>query len=243
MVAGEAKRLQRIDPRKVRVVDRKGRARWHPLWDYNPRFANPEESGDFQILANGPGLRPYILRKAPGRWIWATEWTPEPGEIYLTRAEMAFGEAHAGHVIVEPHIKPGASPNKRWARWQELVDAIGLPWAQMGPPGMRALAGVRHIVTETFREACAVLAHSQAYVGPEGGLHHASAAVGLPAVVLFGGFISPQQTGYAAHRNLFTGGEPCGMRYPCEHCRQAMDRITVAMVAEEIECVLSTATA
>ena len=41
IVTGVARRLQE-DARswlRVRVLDRKGRPRWHPLWDQNPRFA------------------------------------------------------------------------------------------------------------------------------------------------------------------------------------------------------------
>lgn len=237
MVAGEAKRLQRTDPRRVVVLDRKGRHRWHDLWALNPRIARPGEAGDFQTLVNGPGVRPYIAAKSPRRWTWA-DWSAEPGEIYFTEAEKAFGRLSRGFVIVEPGLKSGASPNKAWPHWQTLVDALALPWAQVGPGGTETLRGVRHIKTSTFRQACAVLAHSQAYVGPEGGLHHAAAAVGRPAAVIFGGYISPSITGYAMHRNLYAGGEPCGMRIPCGHCREAMEQITVEMVAEALGQIL-----
>ena len=150
---------------------------------------------------------------------------------------MAFGRARNGYVIVEPNCKAAASPNKQWGwdRWQALVDASpSIPWAQLGPPGTRLLDGVRHIETPDIRSAAAVLHYAAAYVGPEGGLHHLAAAMGPPAVVLFGGFISPAQTGYAWHRNLFTGGEPCGNMLPCAHCAGAMARITVPAVLEAL---------
>jgi hypothetical protein len=40
------------------------------------------------------------------------------------------------------------------------------------------------------------------------------------------------------HRNLFTGGEPCGSRKDCQHCRQAMTDITPTMVLNELKEIL-----
>lgn len=70
-------------------------------------------------------------------------------------------------------------------------------------------------------------------MGCEGGMHHGSAAVGIPAVVLFGGFIHPRTTGYESHANIFTGGRACGSIKPCAHCRQAMLAISVERVLGE----------
>ena len=47
-----------------------------------------------------------------------------------------------------------------------------------------------------------MLSGARAAVLHEGGLHHAAAALGMPAVVLFGGMISPRNTGYDVHVNL-----------------------------------------
>lgn len=94
------------------------------------------------------------------------------------------------------------------------------------------------IQTPDFWRACAILSRASAYVGHEGGLHHAAAALGIPGVVIFGGFISPETTGYDCHVNLFTGGNACGNRTPCMHCRDAMNRITPEAVAEALIGIL-----
>jgi hypothetical protein len=44
----------------------------------------------------------------------------------------------------------------------------------------------------------------------EGGMHHAAAAVGVPAVVLFGGFIPPEIMGYKGQISLTGGATACG---------------------------------
>jgi hypothetical protein len=65
----------------------------------------------------------------------------------------------------------------------------------------------RQIKTKGFRHALAVPQNASLYIGPEGGLHHAVASVGVAAVVLFGDFIPPAVTGYSHHANLTGGGD------------------------------------
>jgi ADP-heptose:LPS heptosyltransferase len=230
IVTGMARRLQEIVPLPVRVLDRHGKPRRHDIWRGNPRIAAPDHKGPVQTLVCGEGRRPYVERQAKDRWIWR-DWPCPVGEIYLSAREREFAARYPGRVILEPTIKAEASPNKDWgrARWEALARMLrnaGLPVAQMGGPGTPRLEGVELIPTPGFREAAAVLGAATLAVVPEGGLHHAAAALGVRAVVLFGGFISPRQTGYAAHVNLFTGGRPCGMRVRCRHCEEAMAAIT-----------------
>lgn len=254
MVTGEARRLQERDPRPVLVVGHDGMPRWHPLWEHNPRLVR-DRKGEFQELRNGPRCRPYVDYAAmrrdfasvfPGRpfttkvrdarlpWRY-TNWRSTPGELYLPRFESR------GTVVIEPHMKPSGSPNKQWGweRWQELVRLMDLSWVQLGPPGTRILEGVRHLSTPTFLDARAPLSGASAAVLPEGGLHHAAAALGIPAVVIFGGMTSPANTGYDLHVNLFEPEDgPCGQRVACEHCERAMAAIRPEIVAHHLEQVL-----
>jgi hypothetical protein len=210
MVTGHVREMQRKDPRKVRVVYE--RPRWHEAWENNPRIALVEEKGDFQVYEPRQGyLRPYMTEKTESRWHWKP-YRPPRGELYFSAEEKRFGEKHAGQIIIEPRIKPGASPNKDWgqARWKELVRLAterGLKLAQVGPHGKYRLPGVSLIVTSTMRLAAAVLAQARAAVLPEGGLHHVCAAVGTSAVVIFGGFISPEVTGYEEQTSLYERDE------------------------------------
>ncbi|HEX7455694.1 MAG TPA: glycosyltransferase family 9 protein, partial [Gallionella sp.] len=122
----------------------------------------------------------------------------------------------------------------RWQKFAQLAFKAGFELWELSPSGARTLRYTNVICTPDFRRACAVLANAKAYVGNEGGMHHAAAALGIPAVVIFGGFISPQQTGYATQRNLTAGGKPCGMRQPCRHCADAMAAITPEMVLNKL---------
>jgi hypothetical protein len=62
-----------------------------------------------------------------------------------------------------------------------------------------------------------------------------AAALGIPTVVLRGGFISPRVTGYEGQTDFFVGEDlGCGMRVPCQHCHAAMARIKPEHVAERL---------
>ena len=237
MVTGIAKRLNANAEKQAVVIDRRGDQRWHEMWANNPRIMRHswDRKSVAHIVLNGPGVRPYIAQKTAGRWVWK-DFSCPVGEIYFSAEEKAYADKiDYPFVVIEPNCKPKASPNKDWgrARWQLLADLLTkqkLNVLQLCEPGVHVLRNVTPIYTPSFRTACAVLAKSSGAVLPEGGLHHAAAAVGVRAVVIYGGYISPRQTGYDIHANLFTGGEPCGMRVHCDHCKKAMDEIEPELV-------------
>lgn len=216
------------NPLPVLIRDRRGAVRSHEAWKHNPRITLDEDC-EHEELVNRPGIRPYIAEKSPSKWSWKNFTCPR-GELYFSKEELEFARPYNPHVILEPNIKDRASPNKQWGwiRWNKLAYLLreaGATVYQMGERSDRLLERVHYIHTPTFRHAAAVLARAQVAVLPEGGLHHAAAAVGTRAVVLFGGYISPRQTGYATQTNKYAGGEPCGNRTPCKHCEKAMASI------------------
>lgn len=232
MASGQVKGHRARTGRKV-AFGNGHKARWSEVFDNNPNVASPYEVAagmPVDWVTNYPGRRPYLdmERLTPERWAFL-DYTPEPGEFYFTPAEIRAATEHGrGFVVIEPQTKD--KPNKQWriSRYVAVARKLrigGIETVQVGPTGSPVLQGARFIATERFREAAAILANASLYIGPEGGLHHAAAALGIPAVVIFGGFISPKTTGYAGHANLFIGEEACGMRIPCEHCRQALDAI------------------
>jgi ADP-heptose:LPS heptosyltransferase len=244
MSMGEAKRLHKQTRQHVLILRADGMPVRSDLFAGIPYLADRRTALlPYVRYVNGPGARPYIAQKGPQQWKWKA-YKPVPAEIVFTRDELDFAEPFRGMVMVEPNTKSVGHTNKDWGpiSWQQLDSALHaakIETMQCGPAGTRWLMHTRGVVTDTFRKACAVLSVCRAYVGPEGGLHHAAAAVGVPAVVIFGGFIAPEVTGYPAHRNLFTGTElGCGMRTDCAHCRAAMVKITPAEVLAHLKEIL-----
>ena len=73
------------------------------------------------------------------------------------------------------------------------------------------------------------------FVGTDGGLHHAAAALGIPSVVIWTGFTSPRHLGYDTHRNIHDGSEPCGTFHSvCSHCLLKAKNISVEQVLDAV---------
>lgn len=236
MVTGRVRDMQLADQRHRKVRLEYGKRMWNLVFDHNPRIAHENEKGEVQVLEARPGgLRPYIERKTSTRWEWR-DYRPPRGELFLQADELAYSQRFPGRVILEPNNKGSASPNKDWGweRWLELSKLLlaeHLSVAQMGLNDARRLPRVEFIHTPNFRWAAAIIARARLAILPEGGLHHAAAVFGTPAVVIYGGYISPRQTGYDGQVALFTGGAPCGMRVHCDHCAAAMAAIQPEQVA------------
>lgn len=245
MVTGEVRKLALAKP-GIRVAVRDARRpdwhRWHVIWNGNPNIAPPRSAYDV-VLENAPGQRPYIEAKNMRSWTWKP-YHPEPGRIYLDEREASYAQLARKCIVVQPFIKASASPNKRWPIefWQELIERRPTwNWVQVGDGTEPRLGGVAFIQTPSFRDACGVLSGADMLVSQEGGMHHAAAALGIPAVVIFGGFISPKVTGYASQHSLYVESEQhplgCGSRTPCFHCHRAMLSIKPNVVIEHMEAL------
>jgi ADP-heptose:LPS heptosyltransferase len=221
-----------------------GRILWskhaYPIFYHNQNVARP---GDelrafqpvFKWIEHYPGNRLYNkLDHAKTRWIWNYDFKAIPGELFLTPAEQKRAEIDAGSnfILIEPNVPmwKRSSWNKMWHGYQEVADRLKareLDVVQLVYQGMHTkLRGVRYLTSTNIRQAMAYLARARLFIGPEGGLHHAAAALNVPAIVLFGGFVPPAITGYDFHVNLTGGVEACGALDHCTHCKLAMRKIT-----------------
>lgn len=224
---------------------------WHKfaeeMFKGNPNIAPPGSEGarDLEWIPHYAGRRVYnSLVQGEGKWRWVTGRCGVPGEMFFTDREKSWAKGAIqewnGHrkrfVVIEPNVPQfkSVAPNKQWRTdWYEEVAAklkrdgeTVVQFTYLGRYGAGyKLASAKHFASPSFRLGLAVLSHAALYIGTEGGLHHGAAAVGIPAVVIFGGFISPDVTGYTDHINMFSGGEACGSLTPCQHCRDALDAI------------------
>lgn len=217
---------------------------WDEVFENNPRVVkDPQPGQKVVVVENHPGKRPYILKALPHKYVYNSAFRNEPGELWLTEEEKA--KCLPGAVVVEPHTKQelGFSRNKAWPweRWQALVKSLDVPWLQMGPAGTKRLDGVTFIETPRFRDALGYVNSSSLVVCTDSGLHHAAAALGAKAVVLWGGASDPKVAGYPQHVNL-RDSDTCGSVMDCQHCKEAMNRITVEMVRNAVQRVLDGST-
>ena len=131
--------------------------------------------------------------------------------------------------------------NRDWGfdKWQQVVNELkdDFVFFQSSFGKDRILQNVINLHNVNFRKSCALLSNADLFIGIEGGMHHAAAALNKKAVVIFGGFINPSITGYDFHKNLFikNNESPCGAKNTCKHCIKCMELITVKMVTKEIK--------
>lgn len=202
----------------------------------NPRMATDDKE-EIEWVKDYPGHRPYIKGQTPNRKIiFNDDFKPKPGEIYLSDAEKTWADEQISEpfILVEPNVKTvyKHTVNKAWHQWEELLKN-DLPWVQIGDARVKKYT--KWIETTTFRQALAILNKATLFVGTDGGLHHAAAALGIPAVVIWTGFTSPKHLGYDNHVNLYHGGEPCGtFGDVCKHCRENSDKIKPDFVLQAI---------
>ena len=137
-------------------------------------------------------------------------------------------------------------PSKNWPslNWHRLISELSRKYdiVQLGAeyeihlPHPLRLAGKLNL-----RESIAVLYNCQLFIGPDSFLMHAAASIGLKSVIIFGGRVTPRNTGYANNVNLYYKLD-CG---PCwihkedgEHCcnnLQCLEKIKVSTVLESVK--------
>jgi ADP-heptose:LPS heptosyltransferase len=89
----------------------------------------------------------------------------------------------------------------------------------------------------TLSELVAAIAAADLIITLDTGPMHIAAAVGTPAVVIYGGYIDPVCTGYPGNINLYSAVEcaPCWMREPCPHDKKCLHMITPAQVESALD--------
>lgn len=207
---------------------------WSEVFENNPYILR-KPTPDCVWVRNVEGNRPYIdyYKSNDVRFAWKP-FHAEPGELYFSPEELRWQESD--FCYIEPNVKTDVfADNKDWGfqNWQKVVDLTPeIRWVQGRG---RALRGVIQLDTKSFRDACALLSRASLFVGGDGGLGHAAAALGKPAVLVLGGLIDPKMMwDYPNFRLICKATKFCGSIKPCDHCREAFRQVTVEEVVEAI---------
>jgi ADP-heptose:LPS heptosyltransferase len=220
-----------------------------PVFRYNPNIAHPGEEKvwvtreKLEWIHHYKHHRLYMHPSTNGRWVYNRDFKIQPGELFFSPDERDFAnQVRRGFVLIEPNAKL-CYPNKVWPfeRYAAVATELarsGHTVCQLMYAGTGPLPYVKTIYTPTIRHAFAALSRATVFVGCEGAMTHAAAALGVNAVVLFGGFTDPYVLGYPNNVNLTGGAEPCGMVASCAHCAAAMRAISVDEVCSSIHGLL-----
>jgi len=248
MAAGKAKLLHKETGKRV-CIGKQPRILWSALYDKNPYLVQPSEQRlDDQIwLHDYPGARPYIdyqgtrlhsdNRRAVGkhfrRWVFMESHSAEPMEVFFSDQEEWERDLlrKKKYILINPNIKPKAPPNKCWPfeYYQALVDDLKKDFEIVQPqkdPSERILKDVIPWSLD-LRELAVHISTATLVISSEGLLHHLAAAFHTPAVVFFGGFVSPNVTGYDYQESIYVQDESVlGVREATEEGQSIMRAIS-----------------
>jgi hypothetical protein len=234
IASGDAKEANERTGKKVKLGDGSRMFTDIQVFSNNPRMAFKYDT-DVVWVNNYPNSRPYLKGTNKGKLLFNDDYKPRVGEIYFSHEEQKdIDKIQGDYIIVEPNVKKTFihTVNKAWHGWDELLKH-DLPWIQLGD--VTTDKKTKWVETPTFRDALAILSKAKLFVGTDGGLHHAAAALGIPSVVIWTGFTSPRHLGYDTHRNIHDGSEPCGTYDSvCQHCLLKSKAITVEQVLDAV---------
>ena len=234
MASGDAKEANERTGKKVKLGNGVTMFLDNQVFANNPRMASNSDT-DVVWVKNYQGHRPYLKGTKDGRLLFNDDYKPRVGEVYFSQLEKKnIDKIDKDYIVVEPNVKRvyAHTVNKAWHGWEELFKH-DLPWLQLGDVSVKRYTKWKE--TNTFREALQVLSKAKLFVGTDGGLHHAAAALGIPSVVIWTGFTSPRHLGYDTHRNIHDGSEPCGTYDSiCQHCLLKSKAISVEQVLNAV---------
>lgn len=219
MASADVREANESTGQKVYLGDGKNAYYEAQIFDGNPRMARDGEPGVW--VENYPGKRPYIKASKNGRLYFNDNFRPKPGELFVDASEKLKGK-----ILVETRVNPRFihTQNKAWPYWDELLKQ-DLPFIT-----------VESVKTESFRDALSLLKGASLFVGTDGALHHAAAALGVQAVVIWTGYSSPAHLGYDSQVNIHDGSEPCGShKGVCPHCLKKAKAISPEYVYKVVK--------
>lgn len=142
---------------------------------------------------------------------------------YQARMYLSDEELEAGRRLVSGLKKPIITLNvqsrekvKMWLeeRWVGVVQALSQDYdiVHLGAEDEPQLPGVTRFAGRlTMRESAAVLACAKMHLGVVSFLMHVASGLNIPAVIIYGGRETPDNSGYSGNVNLYSKTEcsPC----------------------------------
>lgn len=135
------------------------------------------------------------------------------------------GIVYSDGVLVQVRHRNQWGGKKVWPYFEELALSTGYS-------EIPRMGNIRELVMLIAGASCVVCA--------DGLISHIAAAVGTPAVVIYGGFLRPEWSGYPFHINLLNHLDcsPCYNTYHCSMNKQCLREITVNQVLTAVRQVI-----
>lgn len=151
-------------------------------------------------------------------------------------------------VALQSTAKVSFTSYKNWipGRMEAVATGIGDRGyrIQLGTPDDLPLPVDRHYQGQlSIRQSLYLLSKVQLFIGLEGALMHGAKALNVPTLVVFGGYIHPQNSGYPGTTGIKSSlpCAPCLKTAGCQYNHRCMKDIEVEQVQDHIKQLLPTA--
>ena len=162
-----------------------------------------------------------------------------PGAIFFTEDEQdrikKLTNAYHEHVLIMPQ-SPCLEKNWGLDKWANLIKGLDENYKFLHAGKSPILQGVEFYRTQSFRDFLMLVSAVKAVLTTAGGAHHSAAALGTPAMVLFGGNCGRDHMAYDDHLNISIDLKetPCCCRSGsnCAYCIQCWENLHPSVVSE-----------
>jgi hypothetical protein len=228
MLVGKARYIRSVTQKNIKFTSRESESsRYYQEVIFNNPYMILEKNNDNKIPVINIARNFLFTLNLKGEKVYLP---PTPGEIFLTDKERSKVNSVASHINEIAKGRPKIFVNFNVKRSERVNGTIeDYPnYINRQPSKLFINRLIREIkedcliikstfednVSEdecyvlpsvTFRELVGLCGFFDAYLGTEGGSHHAAAAANLRGVVLMGAWAPPDRVGYALHYNLAIG--------------------------------------
>ncbi len=220
-----AREIKRRDPSRYVIVE----TCWPELFDQNPhvnaiftiKAALWYYKAEYVIQPNTQThLIDQMIAKLPFSF---QDWERQ---VDLSYRENAVNDTLQGipssYFVVNPSGKQKHSANRKEWGWQNFCELrqrfAAAPFVQIGDTETPLLPDTIDRRGRPILESAHLIKYALVGIFLEGGMMHVANAVNTPSVIIYGGLIRPEISGYAMHRNLYAA-PPCS---PCFTSEAAM---------------------
>ena len=193
------------------------------------------EPSDIHVNYYTQGQEQTILGK---RYIWR-DFKPSRYRVRLTEKELDFADKviQGKFVIINPDYKSTFfATNKNWGfhKYQEIVNRLSreIQVVRIMPGGKYTepkLKNAINIQSENIKNSIAIMSKASFGVTYEGLVTHILSGFNIPVVNIQGGIgIMNYDNNVNLRYDHFK--TPCASTYPCAHCDEANENITIDMV-------------
>ena len=182
------------------------------------------------------------------RMVWRP-FKPSRYTVRLTKIEKDTGVNESDFILINPDYKSTFfSKNKNWGfeKYQEITNRLhkdGYTIIRLKPGGNYNepdLENAINVYSNNLKRSIAIMSKARLGITYDGFVTHVLSGFHIPVVNIQGGFVDEKIMSYDGNINIGYQHPktPCGATYPCTHCDEANEYITVDMVYEACKKLL-----